>query len=61
MKNGENKQRITVNVRVPEDLHRQLTVKCARTGLPVDALVLSAIDRDLRGMMDRREPVCSGQ
>jgi hypothetical protein len=61
MKNGENQQRVTVHVRVPEYLYRYLKVKSGRTGVPMDVLVLSAIDRDLRGMVDRRGPVWSGK
>lgn len=61
MKNDKNKQRITVRVCIPEDLYQHLTVKCGRTGLPMDELVLSALNRDLRGPDNRRERVCSGK
>lgn len=61
MKNGNSQERLTVHINVPEELYLKLAGKSVRTGCPVEALVLSALRRDLCGILKRKEGSCSGK
>jgi predicted HicB family RNase H-like nuclease len=59
MKNEIIQQRVTVNVCVPDDLHQKLAVACSRTGLSMDALLISVLTRDLSRTVNKIDRACS--
>lgn len=57
MKDQNQQGRVTVHLDVPEEMYLRLRTQSCREGIPLDALIFSALHQDIYGSEKMRDEV----